>query len=184
MPEDTSLLGLAIDSGVATVDLSSAYQSGGGSLSMTMRLAQVVYTLTQFPTVKKVAFQLDGRTVDVFSGEGLLLDRPQTRKDYECVLPVIAVFTPAPGQQAASPLRVTGLANVFEANVTVELLDRSGKVIAKDFTTATCGTGCWGSFEIDLPFKVSERTDATLLVHDDDADGTGTPPHQDGSRSS
>ena len=178
VPDGTSLLGLAIDNGVATVDLSSEYESGGGSLSMTMRLAQLVYTLTQFPTVKKVAFELDGRPVDVFSGEGLLLDRPQTRKDYESVLPVIAVFTPAPGQQAASPLRVTGLANVFEANVTVELLDRSGKVIAKDFTTATCGTGCWGSFKIDLPFEVSERTDATLLVHDDDAAGTGTPPHQ------
>src|SRR5439155_26106165 len=79
VPADTSRLGLDISGGTATVDLSSEYQSGGGSLSMTMRLAQVVYTLTQFPTVQRVALHLDGEPVTVFSGEGIVLDRPQTR---------------------------------------------------------------------------------------------------------
>ena len=49
IPEGTELLGLSIDGGVATVDLSRTFESGGGSLSMFNRLAQLTYTLTQFP---------------------------------------------------------------------------------------------------------------------------------------
>ena len=54
IPEGTELLGLTIEGGVATVDLSSEFEIGGGSASMFGRLAQVVYTLTQFPTVEGV----------------------------------------------------------------------------------------------------------------------------------
>jgi hypothetical protein len=82
IPVGTRLLGVTIDRGVATVDLTSEYQSGGGSLSMQVRLGQVVYTLTQFPTVKAVRFELDGRPVNVFSSEGIVLDHPVGRSDY------------------------------------------------------------------------------------------------------
>jgi germination protein M len=179
VPRDTRLLGLSVARGTATVDLSSEYQSGGGSLSVTMRLAQVVYTLTQFSTVRRVAFELDGRPVTVFSGEGLVLDRPQTRRDYRNLLPVIAVASPGFGQQVRSPVTVSGLANVFEANVSVEILDAGGRVLAKDFTTASCGTGCWGTYSLDLAYHVGERQRGTVVVHDDDAAGTGTYPHEE-----
>ena len=60
IPDGTQLLGLIVDKGIATVDVTSEYESGGGTASMTMRLAQVVCTLDQFPTVKGVLFQLTG----------------------------------------------------------------------------------------------------------------------------
>ncbi|MDX6534041.1 MAG: hypothetical protein QOF68_1785 [Gaiellales bacterium] len=178
VPADTHLLGLSIAGGTATVDLSNEYAAGGGTLSMTMRLAQVVYTLTEFPTVKRVAFALDGKPVTVFSGEGIILDRPQTRKDFEDLTPIIAVATPSSGETVSSPVAVSGIANVFEANVTVEILDANGKVLAKDFTTATCGTGCWGEYSLDLAYEVSSRQKGTIVVHDDDAEGSGTYPHE------
>src|SRR5687767_11513784 len=70
IPDGTRFLGLTIRDGVATVDLSREFESGGGSASVIGRLAQVVYTLTQFPTVKGVKFELDGEPVGAFSGEG------------------------------------------------------------------------------------------------------------------
>ena len=75
-PPGTRLLGIAIHDGLATVDLTSEYQSGGGAPSMQTRLGQVVYTLTQFPTVEKVRFRLDGEPVNVFSSEGIVLKKP------------------------------------------------------------------------------------------------------------
>src|SRR5687768_11805894 len=58
VPDGTSLLGIAIKNGVATVDLSRDFESGGGSASATYRLGQVVYTLTQFSSVRAVLFQV------------------------------------------------------------------------------------------------------------------------------
>jgi spore germination protein GerM len=178
IPAGTRLLGLSIDGGVAYVNLSSEFESGGGSLSMTVRLAQVVYTLTQFPTVEGVRFELDGRPVDVFSGEGIVLDHPVSRADYEQLMPVIVVESPKRGERVSSPVTVSGNANVFEANVTVVILDAAGNELARTFTTATCGTGCRGDFSVAVPFEVDEAQAGTILVHDDDAAGTGTPPHQ------
>jgi germination protein M len=178
IPQATRLLGLSIDGGVASVDLSSEFESGGGSLSMTMRLAQVVYTLTQFPSVEGVRFELDGRPVDVFSGEGIVLDHPVSRADYEQLMPVIVVESPTIGERVFSPVTVSGNANVFEANVTVVILDAAGNELARTFTTATCGTGCRGDFSVAVPFEIDEAQAGTILVHDDDAAGTGTPPHQ------
>ena len=61
IPKGTKLRGLSIKRRVATVDLSKRFATGGGSLSMQMRAAQVVCTLTQFSGVRSVAFKLDGK---------------------------------------------------------------------------------------------------------------------------
>jgi germination protein M len=177
VPGGTRLLGITIRGGVATVDLTSEYQSGGGSLSMQTRLGQVVYTLTQFPTVQKVRFRLDGTPVNVFSSEGIVLDHPVGRSDYANLLPAIEVSKPADGARVTSPVTVSGTANVFEANVTIEILDDAGKVVGKTFTTATCGTGCRGTYSVPVTFKVDHEQRGTIVVHDDDAAGTGKPPH-------
>ncbi len=178
VPTGTQLLGLTVDNGVATVDLTSEFESGGGSASMNMRIAQIVYTLTQFATVKGVLFQLDGKPVDVLGGEGVVVDHPVTRKDYRSLLPAILVRTPQSGERVPNPVTVAGSANVFEANVTVEVLDANGKVVGSTFTTATCGTGCRGTFSIAVPYEVPSATRGLIVVHDDDAAGTGTPPHE------
>ena len=178
IPSGTRFLSLDIEDGTATVDLTSEYESGGGSASMFARLAQVVYTLTEFPTVKRVSFMLDGEPVDVFSGEGIVLEKPVTRADYEELLPAIVVESPAIGDTVSSPVEVSGTANVYEANVTAELLDANGKQLVSRFTTATCGTGCRGTYRVAVPFEVDAEQDGWIVVHDDDADGDGKPSNE------
>jgi hypothetical protein len=179
VPDGTRLLGLNIANGLATVDLSSEFESGGGSLSMQMRLAQVVYTLTQFPTVKRVQFQLDGEPVRVFSGEGIVLDKPVTRGDYEELLPAILVAQPGIGAEVGRAVTVSGTANVFEANVTAIVETAAGKELVRDFTTATCGTGCRGDYSLTLRIPAQPSgSSGFVVVQDDDAAGQGFPPHQ------
>ncbi len=88
IPADTLLLSLTIEDGLATIDLSREFEAGGGTFSVLSRLAQVVYTLTEFDTVDDVLFHLDGQPVDVFSGEGVILDGPVDRDDYATILPL------------------------------------------------------------------------------------------------
>jgi hypothetical protein len=178
IPDGTQLLGLIVDKGIATVDLTSEYESGGGTASMTMRLAQVVCTLNQFPSVKGVLFQLDGRPVDVLGGEGIVIDHPLRCRDYKDLLPAILVTSPAIGQAVSNPVTVSGSANVFEANVTVDIIDASGRVVGNAFTTATCGTGCRGTFSVTVSYEVRAAQRGEIVVHDDDAAGTGHPPHE------
>jgi germination protein M len=178
IPDGTQLLGLSINDGIARVDLTSEFETGGGSASMQARLAQVVYTITQFPTVKGVVFSLDGEPIDVLGGEGIIIDHPLTRRDYADLLPAILVLRPALTEAVESPVLIRGSANVFEANVGIQVLDENGDVIAETFTTATCGTGCRGTFRIDVPFEVDHAQQGTIVLHDDDAAGTGAFPHE------
>lgn len=175
IPAGTELLGLTIKNGVATVDLSTEFDSGGGSASMQYRLAQVVYTLTQFSTVKSVVFQIDGQTVTVFGSEGIVLDGPVDRSDFTDQLPSMFVDRPAFGAAFASSGHVTGAANVFEAQFRVAILDAAGKVLADESVMATCGTGCWGTFDVTVSYAVSKAQWGTLRVYDpSEMDGSPT----------
>ena len=165
IPPTTKLLGISIKNGVATVDLSSDFESTGGSASSMYRLGQVVYTLTQFSTVRSVLFQVEGRTVTTFGSEGIVLDGPQSRTDFEDLLPSMFVDRPAFGAAANNPARITGTANVFEATFRVALLDSSKKVLVDKMTMATCGTGCRGTFDVTLQYDVPKAQWGTLRVY-------------------
>jgi len=173
VPDGTTLLGLSIKKSVATVDLSTEFDSGGGTASMQYRLAQVVYTLTQFSTVKTVVFQIEGQTVTVFGSEGIVLDGPVGRADYYDQLPSIFVDRPAYGAAIGNPARVTGNANVFEAQFRMAVLDRAGKTLVDAPVMATCGTGCRGTFSVTLDYAVAKAQWGTLRVYDpSEKDGT------------
>lgn len=155
IPEGTQLLGVSRDLTVMTVDLSSEFTSGGGSLSMQLRVAQVVYTATQFEDVDSVRFLIDGEPVDAIGGEGVVTADPLERRDFENVAPFVVLEEPLPGQKFGSGYEVSGFANVFEANVNLRVVGEDGTVLVETFTTATCGTGCWGDFSEVLEFEVT-----------------------------
>jgi germination protein M len=164
IPEGTELLGVNIVDTLATVDLSGAFESGGGTLSMSARLAQVVYTVTQFPSIEGVRFHIDGEPVDSIGGEGLIVDRAITRADFEFegeiyhLTPAILVESPRPGEAVSGSFRVAGRSNTFEATLNFEVVDPDGEVVIEEFfATATSGTGTPGDFDVtlDIPDGVS-----------------------------
>ncbi len=150
IPAGTTLTGVRIVDGIAQVDLGPAYASGGGSLSMTARLMQVVFTLTQFSTVTGVSFAIDGRPTTVLGGEGVIIDTPATRADFDRFVPPIFIDSPAVGQTVTSPVQVSGVANVFEGQFSVELTDATGSVLAK--APALASMGQFTSFTVTLSF--------------------------------
>ena len=87
---------------------------------------------------------------------------------------MIEVLTPAPDARVSSPVTVSGTADVFEATVSIRILDANNNVIADTFTTATCGSGCRGDFAIKVPFSVGAEQRGVIQVFEVSA--------QDGSR--
>ena len=115
-----------------------------------MRAAQIVYTLTQFPEVETVRVLVNGEPYEA-------APEPADRHDFIDLAPPIVVNRPYPNEPISSPVKVSGSANVFEANVMIRVLDRNGKQLVETFTTATCGSGCRGEFSDSLSFKVGEE---------------------------
>ncbi len=173
VPDGVEVRSVSIADGTATVDLSGAFDDGGGSAGMFLRLAQLVHTATQFPSVERVALRIDGKPVTVFSSEGIELPPTLTRADVEEQAPAILVERPTPGARIVGPLRIGGTANTFEATVSWEVVAPDGSILGSGFTTATCGTGCRGSFTVVEP--VDGSGPATLRVFERSAeDGSKT----------
>ena len=167
IPAGTTLRGVRISAGIATVDLSSSFESAASPSAMPLRIAQVVYTLTQFPTVTGVRFAIDGQGVTVVGG--VPVQSPQTRAMYGGYLPAITVRSPVIGAQVTSPVTVSGTADVFEATVSVRILDSAGHEIARTFTTASCGTGCRGDYSVTVSYSVPRTQPGTIEVFESSA---------------
>jgi germination protein M len=142
IPAGDKTYSLAIEDGVARAELTGSY--------LRTALAQIVYTLTQFPTIKAV--EINGKRY--------------TRADFESETPIIAVESPLPFQHVTSPLRATGTANTFEATFEYELTDPEGKIIASHFVTATSGSGTRGTFDFSVPFTVDRSGLGELIVYE------------------
>jgi germination protein M len=147
IPSGTELTRLAItEQGVAEVGLSNPLDEPA--------MAQVVFTLTQFPTVKRVLLEGEQHYPD----------------DFEQLLPAILVESPAPGATVSSPLTIRGTANTFEATFMVELRPEQGKPLYKNFVTATSGNGTRGTFEETIDFTVDHEQPGTLVVYENSAE--------------
>lgn len=173
IPIGTELRDVDLDRGTATVDLSGEFDTGGGTLSMTARVAQVVFTATQFDNVERVVFWLDGTPIDYLGGEGLMMTEPWERMDVPRELTGgVLVDTPRPGDSVTSPFVVTGEADVFEGDFPIEIR-RDGEVLA---LVAPIRGGAWGNW---ADFTATVELDAApgpieLVAYD--AGGCGDAP--------
>lgn len=172
IPAGTVLRAVALSGGVLTVDLSRRFESGGGSLSMLLRVAQVVHTATQFPTVDRVGFRLDGRPVATIGGEGVIVSPPVGRAAFEAQAPPILVERPLPHDRVPTPLVVSGTANVFEGQFTVEVRTANGALLARRLVHARAGTGNRGAFAVRVPLATKAGSLVVLAYDRSPRDGS------------
>jgi Immunoglobulin-like domain of bacterial spore germination/Sporulation and spore germination len=170
----TRLLGLTIDEGVATVNLDGTFIGEETPAIAVGSLAQIVYTLTQFDRVDGVVFEVDGVPLRNFGGYEI--DGAQRRANFADQLPFILVESPAIGERVSSPVDISGTSDVFEAVVSIEILDQQGRTLASTFTTATCGTGCRGTYETDVQYDVDTTQPGTIRLYEVSA-MDGSPIH-------
>jgi len=169
IPSGTTLRDISLASGVATVDLGGAFDDGEGSAAMHGRVAQLVATLTRFPTIQRVALRIDGAPVETVGGEAVSVDPPIGRRAIEEQTPQILIESPLPGDTVTSPIRLRGTANVFEATVSIDVRDANGKLLKRTFTTATSGTGTRGTFDTEV--ALPDRTgDVTVIAYEASAE--------------
>lgn len=83
MPEISTLINIKVEGDTVFLDFSKEIEQGGGTMLMTDRLAQIVYTATQFPPVSKVRLLINGEFIKYFSGEGITdVEGPMGRDNF------------------------------------------------------------------------------------------------------
>jgi hypothetical protein len=147
LPAGATLDSVAVANGVATAHFSKA-------LSHTAQ-GQVVYALTQFPTITSV----DGAT----------------RADFADLTPAAAIFVAKPIRDSAvtRPVYASGTADVFEGTFVAEIWS-AGKLLRTQTITASSGTGTRGTWSaaFDLP-----QGPAKLVFYEPSAEN-GKPLHK------
>lgn len=160
------------ETGLATVDLNAAFADAAPD-QLARRMAQVVYTLTQFREIADVAFSVDGTPLAALDGDGAEVAGAVRRTSYEAVTPAIFVETPEIFTAVRSPIRVRGTANTFEATFEYKLFDGQNQLLAENFVTATSGSGTRGRFNFEIEYELQEGGLGTLVLFESSAkDGT------------
>jgi spore germination protein GerM len=83
IPDNSKILSVKVKEGIAYVDFSREFEFNKyGRESTLNQLKQIVFTATEFPTVKKVQFLIEGKIKNYLGGEGVVIDRPLSRNDF------------------------------------------------------------------------------------------------------
>jgi germination protein M len=148
IPSGTRVMGLDVKDGIATLDLSPEFEPLRPSEQLAENLAQIVFTLTQFSTIRGVWVASEGEPIASQS-------KPLGRDQFPALTPTILVEHPAAGQTVTSPIPVSGTASVFEATLRVRLEGPSGEKLWEDTVTASEGAPGRGTFAVEIPFAAT-----------------------------
>jgi hypothetical protein len=153
IPSGTMLESIAVSGGRATVRFSTDELTHSAE-------GQIVYTLTQFPTITSV----DGGPFTTRASRG----------DYADLTPEAAIFVAEPQRDSsvAGPIHASGTADVFEGTLAVDVWS-NGKRLRTQPIQATSGTGTRGTWSarIDVP-----SGPAKLVFYEPSAEN-GAPLH-------
>lgn len=83
IPEGTKLLDLDIKESGIHINLSKEFIAGGGSASMSSRLAQIIYTASSASDREPIWIDVEGKPLKNLGEEGIVVSQPMTKKDFQ-----------------------------------------------------------------------------------------------------
>jgi hypothetical protein len=161
-PRSGSINSVTIANGVATVDWSAEVLTASvGADEEALGIQSAVYTLTEFPSITKVRFTVEGkdrgtasngRAIEDWWGHVGLAGQPWDRDPAIETLESVTLYTPRDGSSSVGTLKLGGEASVFEATVGIILRDASGRVVVHTSAMASVGAPERGAFSKTITF--------------------------------
>ncbi len=157
IPRRSTVLWIIRRGNVANVNLSSDFIPGA-ALTLSPEVAQIVFTLTQFPTIKLVRFLIEGRKLQVESSAGKRLGLVG-RHAFGAYLPAVFLESPGSGERVRSPLFAEGSAT---GRTFAALVGANGELLAKALLVGEAEARTF--FRIRLRFRVPVEQRGQLIV--------------------
>ncbi|HNZ28230.1 MAG TPA: GerMN domain-containing protein [Spirochaetota bacterium] len=86
IPDNTELLSAWISGDTAYVNFSKDFENNRyGRESTILQIKQIVFTATEFKTVKNVQILIEGKNQTYLGGEGIIIGKPLSRNDFSVV---------------------------------------------------------------------------------------------------
>ena len=80
IPSGLRIRGVTVHDGIADIDFNERIEEGGAGNILLSRVDQIVYTATQFDTVKGVTIRVNGKKKKTLGADGLSVDGPLHRR--------------------------------------------------------------------------------------------------------
>lgn len=158
IPSGSIIEGLSFNGSLAYVDVNGQFFAASTKSVFTLRLAQVVYTLTEFAGVDRVQLYLHGLTLPRILG--IPTTGPLTRSDLTGAINDFLIVSPAVNESTSSPITVSGISE-FTGALEIQLTDSSGQLIVNTVNTTTVGE----TFTYTYPYTSNHFGSATLQVY-------------------
>lgn len=169
--KDVKFSSLEIDpNGVATVDFSRYFETA----KTRPQVAQVVYTLTQFPQIKSVHFLVDNMT------NGATGVPPITRADLDDMTPTVFVESPTLNATVTPTFKITGTAKTPDGKFRYRVAGADGATLVDGSALTLAGPNTRGSFVQQVKVPPDKPGPALLLTFTvepgaPDSDALGVP---------
>ncbi len=83
IPEGTRLISAHVQNGTAYLNFNQAFRFNAlGAEGTVAQLLQIIYSSTEFPTVERVQFLVDGERIDYLGGDGIFVGEPLGRNAF------------------------------------------------------------------------------------------------------
>lgn len=172
IPAAVEILDVSVEGDIINVEVNEDFLAGaGGTLGDFTMLNQLVFTATQFNPAASVRFMVNGQPVEAFGGNGVDLSTPVSREAFleGNVNSVIVTGI----ETAPEVVTVSGLAQVFEGTVNLEVLDSDGNVVDDAFTT-TEGAPAWGEYTFEVTHNLEQTLGSIRVFWHSPEDGSPT----------
>jgi len=154
----------------ATVDFLRGFRSQDDTLQAN-RMAQVVFTLTQFPAISGVEFRVNGKPLTARDARGREIDGPATRDNYESLIPPLQVEQPGIWASVRSPIQVSGTMPTEYNEIGFRLYARDDQVLMEGSTVFRRSRNPRRPFQFAIPYESEEAQRGTLVVFGVTEDG-------------
>lgn len=157
IPSGSKVEGLSFSGSLAYVDLNGQFFASTTAATFRLRVAQIVYTLTQFSGLSEVQLYLHGLALPNI--DTLPTARPLTRGDLAGAISDVLLETPAVGDAVSSPISISGISEI-SGTIEIQVVNGAGKLVVSTIATTVVGE----TFNYAYPFTSSDNGSGTVRI--------------------